>query len=147
MKVILIKDVRGCGVNGDIRNVADGYARNFLFPRKMAEPATDEKIKEIEAKAAQHQAERQKEEEQLAAAITSLSGKTVSITARATEKGGLFKTIGASDIVQAIQAQHQVEVPESAVSFTEAIKTVGEHIVHLSSKEKKADLGVVVVAA
>jgi len=147
MKVILLKDVRGVGQYGDIKNVADGYAINKLFPQKLAEPATEARMKELEAKKAEVEAARQKEEEQLTNKINALRGKTVTVAARATEKGGLFKTLAAEDVVKAVRAQHSLEIPPEAVRFTEPVKTTGEHIVNLKSKSTGADMGVVVVAA
>jgi large subunit ribosomal protein L9 len=146
MKVILLKDVRGVGMHGTIQNVADGYAINRLFPGKLAEPATEEKMKQIQAQKAQADAARQKEQEQLDAKVQSLRGKNVSIAARATEKGGLFKALGEKDVAKAILGQHALEIPEEAIVITEPIKTVGEHTLALQSKNKKADFGVVVTA-
>jgi large subunit ribosomal protein L9 len=147
MKVILLKDVRGVGQYGDIKNVADGYAINKLFPQKFAEPATEAKIKELEAKKAEVEAQRQKEEEQLSNKINALRGKRVTLTARATEKGGLFKTVAAEDVVKAIRVEHSLEIPADAVKFSEPIKTTGEHALTLKSKNAEADFSVVVTAA
>ena len=146
MKVILLKDVRGVGQHGEIKNVADGYAINKLFPTKLAEPATEEKMKEIEAKRAQLEAVKQKEEEQLDNKISALRGKRVSLTARATEKGGLFKNVHEKDIAKAILGEHSLEIPETSVHIAEPIKTVGDHVVMLRSKNQKAELGVIVTA-
>lgn len=147
MKVILLKDVRGVGQHGEVKNVADGYAINKLLPGKLAEPATAEKIKEIEAQAQARSAERQKEEEQLDAKVAGLNGKTISIPARATEKGGLFKSITEVDIAKAIRAAHSLELPESTIVLPEHIKTLGEHQVNLRSKNNKAALTLSVVAS
>ncbi len=147
MKVILLKDVRRVGQHGDIKIVADGYAANFLFPQKLAEPATEEKIQEFEAQKTAHQEKIKKEEEQFDSKVLSLRGKIVSIAARATEKGGLFKTISPKDIAKAIAAEHSVELPEESVVIAEPIKTVGEHVVMLASKSQKVELGVVVTSA
>src|SRR3989344_8752926 len=57
MKVILLKDVRSVGQHGEVKSVADGYALNFLFPKKLAEPATEEKIRQLEARKKAHEAE------------------------------------------------------------------------------------------
>lgn len=143
MKVILLKDIRRVGQHGDIKNVADGYATNFLFPNKLAEPATEQKMKELEAGKAQREEVIQKEREQLDGKVAALRGKTVKISARATDKGGLFKSIIAHDIVNAIRAEHSLEIPEDTLSF-EPIKTTGEHIVHISGPSQKADLGVII---
>lgn len=147
MKVIMLKDVRGVGQHGTVQQVADGFAINKLFPQQLAAPATPEKMKEIEAQAAAAAAARAKEEEQLDSKVASLHGKRVAVSARATEKGGLFKAVGASDIAKAIRAEHSLEVPESAIHLPEHLKVVGEHAVQLRGKNKKAELTVVVAPA
>lgn len=144
MKVILLKDVRGVGHHGEIKHVADGYAINKLFPTKLAEPATEEKMKQIEAQKAQAEAARAKEEAELDTKVLALRGKKVSIAARATEKGGLFKSITEHDVAKAIRAEHSLEIPEDTIGIAEPIKTVGEHMVSLKSKNYKAEFGVVV---
>lgn len=145
MQVILLKDVRGLGQSGTVVNVADGYAHNFLLPHKYAVAATDDKVKELEAKKAQLEATKAKEEEQLSTNIKSLEGKQVKIAARATEKGGLFKSLGPADVAKAIRSEHSLEIPEVAID-TAPIKTVGEHAVKLHSKTAKAQLTVVIAA-
>lgn len=145
MQVILLKDVRGLGQANTVVSVADGYAHNFLMPHKYAVAATEEKIKELESKRAQLEAAKAKEEEKLSATIKTLEGKSVTIVARATEKGGLFKSLGPADVAKAIRAEHNLEIPEAAIA-AEPIKTVGEHPVHLNSKHSKAILTVVIAA-
>ncbi len=140
MQVILLKDVRGVGRAHEIKNVADGYAVNFLFKQHLAEPATTEKIAAIEAKAKAHEAELAKFEDELTQKVHSLRGKKIIIEARATEKGGLFKSITPKDIAHQVVVQHKVAIPETAVSMPEHLKTVGEHTVTLHSKTIKAEL-------
>lgn len=147
MKVILLKDVRGVGQHGEIKNVADGYAINGLFPKKLAEAATPEKIAQYEARKAAAEAEAVKEAEQLDNKVTALRGKKVTISGRATEKGGLFKAVHEQDVAKAILAEHALEIPEDSISFPAPIKTVGEHVVVLKSKSNKVELGVVITAA
>ncbi len=147
MKVILLKDVRGVGQHGEIKNVADGYATNRLFPQKFAEPATEEKIQQFEARKAEVEAARQKEVEQLDNKIQSLRGKKISLSIRATEKGGLFKNVHESDIAKAILGQLSLEIPTDSIVISEPIKTLGEHVIMLQSKSHKAEFGVVIVAA
>ena len=134
-------------MHGEIKNVADGYAINGLFPKKLAEAATAEKIAEVEAKRAAHEAEMQKEAEQLDNKVAALRGKTITISSRATEKNGLFKAVHEKDVAKAILGEHALAVREDAITFPEPIKTVGEHVVLLKSKNQKAELGVVVVPA
>ena len=147
MKVILLKDIRGVGMHGTVKDVADGYAYNKLFPQKLAEPATPDKIKQMQANIAAREAEARKEEENLTKKVVSLRGKQVSIQSRATEKGGLFKTIAAGDIVKAIRAEHSLEIPEESLHIATPIKTLGEHKVTLSSKTQKVEMSVVVTAS
>lgn len=147
MRVILLKDVRKIGQHGEVKDVSEGYANNYLFPQKLAEPATDEKLAQHAAKIAAHEAEVAKLEEQLAKKIQMLHGKKITITARATEKGGLFKSITEKDIVKAVRGEHSLEIPESAITSAIHIKTLGEHTLGLKSKTAKADLTVAIVAA
>ncbi|HVV15438.1 MAG TPA: 50S ribosomal protein L9 [Candidatus Paceibacterota bacterium] len=147
MKVILLKDVRGVGAHGDVKHVADGYALNFLFPHRMAEAATEDKIQKIAAQKAAHEAEAQKAEAELTDKIMGLRGKRVALSARATEKGGLFKALAAKDIARAIKAEHDIDIPEDSVYLPDPIKTVGEHQALLKSKTQKVELAVSVVAA
>lgn len=146
MKVIFLKDVRRVGRAGEIKDVADGYAANFLFPTKSAEPATAQKIEQIaQQKQAAAEALR-KEEEVLGNKVVSLSGKVVTIPVRATPKGGLFKTVVAKDITKAILAEHALQIPEDAIVLA-PIKTVGNHVVQVIAKNKKVEMTVVVVAS
>lgn len=147
MKVILLKDVRGVGAHGEVKNVADGYAVNALFPKKLAEPATEEKVKQIEAQAQARAAQKEEEERQLDTKVQVLRGKNISVAARATEKGGLFKNVHEADIAKAILGTHSLEVPESAIVISQPIKTLGEHVILLQSKHTKAEFGVIVTAA
>jgi large subunit ribosomal protein L9 len=147
MQVILLKDVRGVGHINEIKNVADGYAVNFLFKNKLAEAATQEKIASIAAKQKAHEAELEKIEQELTQKVASLRGKKITISARATEKGGLFKQITPKDIAHQVVVEHKVALPETAVSLPEHLKTVGEHTVTLHSKTIKAELTLEIKAA
>ncbi len=134
-------------MHGDVKNVADGYARNFLFPQKLAEPATEDKVRELESKKKEHEAALEKEEAELTDKIMKLRGKKVVLSARATEKGGLFKAIAAKDVARAIKAEHDTDIPEEMLEIAEPIKTIGEHTALLKSKTQKVELTVAVVAA
>jgi large subunit ribosomal protein L9 len=146
MKVIFLKDVRRVGQHGEIKNVADGYAANFLFPNKLAEPATEAKIAQFEKQKQAHAAELAQAEEQQDKKVASLRGKKVTISARATEKGGLFKAITAKDVAKAILGEHSLEIGEDMLYLSDPIKTVGEHKAVIQSKNQKAELVVIIVA-
>ena len=126
MKVILLCDVKDIGKKDTILNVSDGYARNFLFPRKWAMEASPAAIKEVERKRALEEkleAERRAEATQRAA---SLSGKTIQLTAKCGEKGRLYGSITAQEIADALKAQHGVDVEKRKIEC-EPIRQTGEY--------------------
>ncbi len=127
MKVILLKDVKGQGKKDEIVNVSDGYARNFLFPNKLAMEATAGASKEVERKRA---AERQREMERRAAAdktASSLRGKVVTVIARCGDKGRLYGSITTQEIADALLKQMNVTVDKRKIEVAEKINTVGEY--------------------
>lgn len=144
MKVVLLKDVRSVGQRHEVKDVADGYAINYLFKNKLAEPATQEKIKSIEAQKEAAAEAMRKEDEILDKKIFSLKGKTISLSAKATEKGGLFKAIAQKDILKAILGEYSLQIPEESIVLASPIKTTGEHKVVLQSKNHKADMTVAI---
>ncbi len=126
MKVILTENVKGTGKKGDLVTVSDGYARNFLFPKKFAVEATAQAMNEKRAKdesAAYHH-----EQEVLAAKKTAqkLSGKQVTVYASAGENGKLFGSVTAKEIAQEVRACYSVDVEKRKISVGE-IKTFGEY--------------------
>lgn len=146
MKVILHKDIRGVGQRGSIQNVSDGYATNFLFPQKLAEPATEAALEKIEAEKEKRAAETRAKEEAIDRIIDMVRGSTVAIEVAATPTGGLFKKVVAADIVKAIRMQKSVEVPEAAIVLDEPLRTVGEHKVFLKTTHKKSEIVVKIIA-
>lgn len=131
MKVVLLKDVSGLGKRGDAVQVAEGYARNYLIPRGLAEAATDSSLRAAEhlRQEKQKQADRHLREAQRQA--SQLDGKTVKVRARAGEGGKLFGSITGRDIADAISAQLGVEIDRRRVMLGEPIKTLGLHPVRL----------------
>lgn len=126
MKVILLADVKGTGKKQDIVNVSDGYARNFLFPKKLAMEATPGASKEIERKQA---AERQREIERRTAAekkAASLRGKVITVVAKCGAQGRLYGSVTGQEIAAALNAQHGVEVDKRKIDLSDPIRTVGE---------------------
>lgn len=126
MKVILLTDVKGSGKKDDIINVSDGYARNFLLPRKLAVEATPGASKEIERKRAienERERERKLNAEKKAA---SLRGKVVTVVAKCGDKGRLYGSVTAQEIADALNKQHGVEIDKRKIELAEPIRTVGE---------------------
>ena len=143
MKVILLKDVRGLGTRHTVKDVSDGYATNYLLPQQLAEIATPQKLETLVAQQEAAQARAREEEAALDSTVAAAEGKEIKLTARATEKGGLFKTITTKDVVHGLREQHALTIPEDMVRM-EPIKTTGEHPITLQGKHKKAHATVVV---
>jgi len=131
MKVVLLQDVKDLGKKEDLVSVSDGYARNFLFPRKLAAEATTGKLKELEDK--QHSKKLRKDREMQAA--KELAGKLgkleVSFRTKAGENGKLFGSITSKDVADAIKSQHKIEVDKKKVVLHDAIKSIGTYQVEI----------------
>ena len=125
MKVILQQDVKGQGKKGQLIEASDGYARNFLLPRKLAVPATAENINTMKmqekAKAAQMAAEKA-EAEATAAKLKELSVKVV---AKAGNGGRLFGAVTSKEISDALKAQHSIDIAKTKIVQEEPIKAFG----------------------
>lgn len=125
MKVLLQQDVKGTGKAGDIVNVSDGYARNFLIPKKLAVPADSGNINaaNIKKNAAKHRVEVQrKNARELASGMTDL---TVRVYAKAGEGGRLFGSITGKEIAEALKAQYDISLDKKKIRIPEPIKQVG----------------------
>lgn len=147
MKVILLKDVPKVGRRLDVKTVSDGYAANFLFPKKLAEPATEARIKEIAGMHARSVAERKVEENLLLQNLVSLEGKTVVIEARANEKGHLFKGVRTDDIAKALAVQAHSQLLPEHILLDAPVKEVGVHTLEVEVYGKRATFTLEVQAA
>ena len=134
MKVILQQDVRGQGKKGQMIDAAEGYARNYLLPRKLAIPATADAINTMNLK---EKARRAEEAANRAAAVETadkLRNCTVKITAKGGANGKLFGAITSKEISEALMSQFQLDVPKQKIVLDEPIKAYGTY-------EVKAKLG------
>lgn len=128
MKVILLCDVKGSGKKDDIINVSDGYARNFLFPKKWAVEATPGAVKEIERKRAN---EEKLERERRAAAeevAKQLKDQLISLKVKCGGQGRLYGRITSAEIAAALKEQHGVDVDKRKIEC-EDIRQVGEYAI------------------
>ncbi len=126
MKVILLQDVKGSGKQNQIVEVSDGYARNFLLPRKLAKEATQEALNSVEkARAAEKHRDmvRIQEAEEKSRA---LKGKVIKISARGGEGGKLYGAVTNDQIALALKEQHGVDVDKRKIELEEPIKTAGQ---------------------
>ena len=145
MKVILLSEVKGKGGEGDIVEVADGYANNYLFPQKIAVAATKGNLKQLEQRKhniATREAARIEEAQALKAALDDLS---VKVEARVGEEGVLFGSITAAMIADALKEAEDIEIDRKRIDLKNPIKTAGKHEVVVSIyRDIKSNLTVVV---
>jgi large subunit ribosomal protein L9 len=126
MKVILMTDVPALGHRGETRDVANGYARNFLLPRKLAVPATPANVKNLEHLKRQRAKEEHRALEVAKATAARIEALTLAVTARASDDGRLYGSVSAQDVVEFLEA-HQVAVEKRRVQLEEPIKAVGDY--------------------
>jgi len=126
MKVILLQDVKGTGTKNQILNVSDGFARNFLFPKKLAAEATPNAVKEIERKRAVEEKKEMERKEEAMKKAAELRGKTVVIAAKCGDAGRLYGSITAQEIADALKEQHGVEVDKRKIELKDPIRQLGE---------------------
>ena len=138
MKVILQQDVRGQGKKGQLVNVSDGYARNFLLPRKLAVEATAENLNTMKMQDRAKRAREAEEKAQAEALAEKLQSCQVKIPAKAGEGGRLFGAVTAKEISEALSAQHGLDIAKTKLVLEEPIKACGGYQV-------KAKLGYEVV--
>lgn len=148
MKVILQQDVRGQGKKGELKEVSDGYARNFLFPKKLAVEATADNINtmKLQEKARQEQIAREKAEAKENA--DKLKECVVKISAKAGSNGKLFGAVTSKEISDALAAQCGIEIEKNKIVQSEPIKTYGTFEVKVKfGYEISANLKIMVVEA
>ena len=145
MKVILLGELRGKGGEGDVVDVAQGYAENYLFRNKIAQPATPCNLKQLEQRKhniATREAARIEEAQALKAALDDLS---VKVEARVGEEGVLFGSITAAMIADALKEAEDIEIDRKRIDLKNPIKTAGKHEVVVSIyRDIKSNLTVVV---
>lgn len=125
MKVILQKDVKGQGKKGQLIEASDGYARNFLLPRKLAVPATAENLNTMRQ---QDKAKRAQEAAERAAALElseQLKGCMVKVSAKAGAGGRLFGSVTSKEVSDALKAQFDIDIAKAKIVMDEPIKAFG----------------------
>lgn len=127
MKVIFLKDVKGSGKKGEVKNVADGYARNMLIPKGIAIEANTKNMSELAGQQASKQHKIDLEIQSAKNSAEKLKGKKVIITAKAGSNGKLFGSVTAGNVADAIKNQIGVEVDKKKISLSTDIKNFGSY--------------------
>jgi large subunit ribosomal protein L9 len=145
MKLLLEQDVKGTGKKGEIVDVSDGYARNFLLPRKLATPADAQAVNaaNISKSAAAHK----KFQAGVAARelAKQLEGAVITVKAKVGENGHLFGSITGKEVAAALAEQKQVEIDKKKIALAEPIRALGEYNIRVSLYENTFALVKVVV--
>ncbi len=126
MKVILLQDVKGQGKKGELVNVSDGYARNFLLPRNLAMVADSQAMNELRNKEASVKYHKEMDKKAAEEAAATLNGKTVVIHAKAGQKGKLFGSVTTKEVSEAINSQLNVTVDKRKINMKD-IKAFGTY--------------------
>ena len=132
MKLILTADVAGLGKKGDIVEVANGYGRNYLLPKRLAVGATQGAINQIREARRVKEAARRRELEAAERIRDQLTATRIVIAAQVTDEGRLFGSIGRSEVIDAVRSLSQVTLHRKMITLPEPIKMIGFHEVKIT---------------
>ena len=145
MKVIFLQDIKGTAQIGDIKSVSDGYARNFLFPKNLAKPATPDALKQAETLKKKQEEIHVVDKEGALELAKKLEGLTVEIKEDANEEGHLYGSVNEKKIAAALKEQG-INLKEENINLPQHLKTVGEYEVELElHPEVKTKIKVIVL--
>lgn len=132
MKVILTKDVKSQGKKGDLINVSDGYANNFLLPKGLAKLATKQAVNELEGKKGAEQFKKNQEEQKARNIAERMKEVNVKLSAKSGKEGKLFGSITSKDVAAALKEQYNIEVDKRKIDLPDGIKNCGIRDVNVS---------------
>ena len=145
MKVVLTQEVKGLGQPGQIKEVADGYARNYLLPQGLATMATPGAVKEVEQRQAAERKRQEKLDQEMRSVGTKLDGTTVTVRSKVGEGGKLYGSITTQDVAEALEKQAGQSVDRRKIEIEEPVRHVGEYKIPVKlSKNVTATINLVV---
>ncbi len=148
MKVIFLEDVKGQGKKGELKEVSEGYARNYLLPRKLASIATADALNALKIKEKAKQLQLQAEKEKAIENAKKLESLVVKVSAKAGNGGKLFGAVTSKEISDALKEQHGIEIEKQKIIQSEPIKNFGTYTVKAKfGFEISGNINVVVVEA
>lgn len=131
MKVVLLADVKGQGKKDQIVEVSDGYARNFLFPRKLATPADSKVMNELRTKKEADEFRVREEQKAAKALAERLSAITLKIKCSAGADGRLYGAVTAKDVAERLESEHGIKVDKRKIAMNEQIRSYGTYAVEV----------------
>jgi large subunit ribosomal protein L9 len=139
MKVILLQNVKGLGLKGDVKETSYGYANNMLFPRKLAKLATEEEIKHLQKSKKQEEEKNEIHNQLIKKIMSELNEQIVSMEEKVNEQGHLYAQVNEKEIVAAVKKEKGIDIDISWVKIEEPIKTTGEHKIKLVEGNNHAE--------
>ncbi len=127
MKIILKKDIKNLGKKNEVKEVSDGYARNFLIPKKWAEIATPQKIQKAQNELAISIAKAEEELKRCQRLAKNLDGLEIEIPVKTTKEGKLYESINASKIVKILNEKNNIKLEKNQINIAQPIKSIGEY--------------------
>ena len=125
MKVILLSDIKGVGKKDEIINANDGYARNYLFPKKLAVEATAGNLGNLKSKQESNQYRKDMQKEEAIKIASKLKEITLTIKVKAGENGKIFGGVTAKEISENLNTQYKIQIDKKKINLAETIKTLG----------------------
>ncbi len=148
MKVILLVDVKGTGKRGEIKQVADGYANNFLLPKGLARVATSSAVTKLQASETKKVKEQEKQLGEQQSAASKIDGAEIEVLEKVNKEGKLYAAVSANKIATAIKKQFGVDIKSKQINIEQPIKEAGEYKVKIQlGHGLEADLQVTVSEA
>lgn len=138
MKVIFLKDVPRIGKKNDIKEISDGYAVNFLFPKKLAIMANDKNIAELERNKKEISIKKEIQEELLEKNLEEIKGKIITLKKKADTKGHLFSAIHKNEMISELKTKYRIEINEEFIVLEKPIKEIGDFEIEVEIKNKKS---------
>lgn len=135
MKVILLDNIKGVGKKDQIINASDGYARNFLFPKKLAVEANNENLAKLKAQNESKAFKKETEKNEASKIAEKINKITLKITVKAGENGKIFGGVTAKEIAESLKNEYKIEIDKKKVALPETIKNIGTYTVDIKLYE------------
>ena len=135
MKVILLDNIKGVGKKDEIINASDGYARNYLFPKKLAVEATKENLGKLESKNEANKLKKQNEKNDAIEVANKLKELVLTIKVKAGENGKIFGGVTSKEISENLKEQYKIEIDKKKIEVKETIKNIGRFTINIKLYE------------
>ena len=135
MKVILLDNIKGVGKKDQIINASDGYARNFLFPKKLAVEANNENLAKLKSQNESKAFKKETEKNEASQIAEKINKITLKITVKAGENGKIFGGVTAKEIAESLKNEYKIEIDKKKVALPETIKNIGTYTVDIKLYE------------